>query len=81
MGGQCHSSIFEWKLYFEWKARYRVLRGRRRFLNPNTVYPVNNVEFNDLFLTSSPVPESSILGLLGAGLASIMALRRSFAFC
>lgn len=63
------------------KLGIEFFAGADGFLNPNTVYPVNNVEFNNLSLTSSPVPEPSILGLLGAGLASIMVLRRGFAFC
>jgi hypothetical protein len=57
------------------KLGIEFFAGADGFLNPNTVYPVNNVEFNNLSLTSSPVPEPSILGLLGAGLASIMVLR------
>jgi hypothetical protein len=44
------------------------------------VSPVDNVEFNNLSLTASPIPEPNILGLIGAGLASIVVLRRRFGF-
>ena len=54
--------------------------GADGFLNPDTVYPVDNVEFNNLSLTASPVPEPSMLTLLGAGLAFIAVIRRRVAF-
>ena len=55
--------------------------GADGFLNPDTVYPVDNVEFNNLSLTASPVPEPSMLALLGSGLALIAVIRRRVAFC
>jgi hypothetical protein len=55
--------------------------GADGFLNPNTVSPVDNVEFNNLSLTASPAPEPGILGLIGASLAVIAIIRRRFAFC
>jgi len=62
------------------KLGIEFFAGADGFLNPNTVYPVDNVEFNNLALTSSPV-EPSVLALLGAGLAFIAVIRRRFEFC
>ena len=62
------------------KLGIEFFAGADGFLNPNTVSPVDNVEFNNLSLTASPIPEPNILGLIGAGLASIVVLRCRFGF-